>query len=419
MLRSLDRALDYVGAFGRSLNAGDLIASAQKRTGLDDFGQWNFREPLEVLLHAYENESALTTFGRLAARWDMSRMLTNLLRLRREEAEHPEILRESITQPIFILGMPRSGTTFLHNLLILDPNLRIPLCWQTILPYPLSDDPDTPDRRERVVRRQLAGFLRLAPHLPELHPLAANGAQECIEITGQVFQSMRYDTTHYVPSYEQWLDRAGHLEAYRFHRRFLQHLQHQDRPRRWVLKSPDHIFAFSALEKVYPDARFIFVHREPLRVLASVAKLTEILRWPFTRRVDRDQIGRQVMRRWRQGADALVAVSDRYRHSDRLLHLRHDDLIGDPIGTVKHIYRHFGMVLEEATARRFQQAIARRPNWGYGRNHYRLDEFGLEASEVKRAFEAYADYFGLASEAVNEPPARVRVGVVAPAPELS
>jgi hypothetical protein len=158
MLRSLDRALDYVGAFGRSLNAGDLIASAQKRTGLDDFGQWNFREPLEVLLHAYENESALTTFGRLAARWDMSRMLTNLLRLRREEAEHPEILRESITQPIFILGMPRSGTTFLHNLLILDPNLRIPLCWQTILPYPLSDDPDTPDRRERVVRRQLAGL---------------------------------------------------------------------------------------------------------------------------------------------------------------------------------------------------------------------------------------------------------------------
>src|SRR5262249_8838494 len=157
-----------------------------------------------------------------------------------------------------------------------------------------------------VVARQFAAFLRIAPELPSLHPLAADDSQECIEITGQVMRSMRFDTTHYVPTYQRWLDAEGHREAYHFHKRFLQHLQHQNGSGRWVLKSPDHIFALDALLDVYPDARLVFVHRDPLRVLSSVAKLTEILRQPFTREVDRLQIGRQVSERWRQGAKLLI-----------------------------------------------------------------------------------------------------------------
>lgn len=406
LFRGLDRALGFMGAFRRPLNADQLLESVCKTTGFDDFGEWNFAEPMAVLLDAYEHESQLTAFGRVAARWDISRILTNLLRLREEEKAHPEILAESIEQPIFILGMPRSGTTFLHNLLILDRSLRVPLCWQTIFPYPLKDDAHGRDRRRQRVARQLAGFLRLAPNLPDLHPLAADLAQECIEITGQVFRSMRFDTTHYVPSYERWLDSAGHLEAYQFHRRFLQHLQYQDKPRHWVLKSPDHVYAFSALEQVYPDARFVFVHREPLRVIASVAKLTEVLRWPFTRKVDREQIGRQVVGRWRQGTRALIEIAERYKGSNRLLHVRHEDLISDPIGSVQQIYRYFGLNLDQPTIDRFRRAIAQRPNGGYGRNSYRLDEFGLSAKDVKRIFQPYSEYFDLAGEALNVPPAR-------------
>jgi hypothetical protein len=199
----------------------------------------------------------------------------------------------------FILGLPRSGTTFLHNLLAHDEANRVPRCWQTVYPYPeagrrVSGD----DSRAHDVARKFNSFLAMVPELRSLHPLDAFAAQECIEITGQVLRSLRFDTTHYVPSYAAWLEQVGHLEAYRFHKRFLQDLQHQAGAGCWILKTPDHIFAIGALRAVYPDSRFIFVHRDPMEVLPSVARLTEILRQPFTQSVGRLQIGRQVNESW-------------------------------------------------------------------------------------------------------------------------
>ena len=143
---------------------------------------------------------------------------------------------------------------------------------------------------------------RLAPELSQVHPITAYSAQECTEITAHIFQSLRLDTTHRVPSYRRWLDRTGHRAAYRFHKRFLQHLQRQKGPGRWILKCPDHLFALEAIGEVYPDARFVFLHRDPTMVLASVARLTEVLRRPFTRQLDRHDLGRQVMQRVHVGA---------------------------------------------------------------------------------------------------------------------
>jgi Sulfotransferase family len=295
-----------------------------------------------VLLKAYTQESGLTALGRIAVRWDMLRFLSNLLRLREEEKKAPRILDEQIAAPIFILGLPRSGTTFLHNLMAQDPANLTPRAWQTIYPYPLRGSaPSAADSRQGMVKRQFAGFLRIAPELPSLHLLEADAAQECIEITGQVMRSMRFDTTHYVPSYERWLDAAGDREAYRFHKRFLQHLQHQNGAGRWVLKSPDHIFAMDALLEVYPYARLVLVHRDPLEVLASVARLTEILRKPFTRKVDRQQIGRQVSERWAQGARLLIETSMNQRESPaRIFHLKYRNLVGDPLAAVTALYQH-------------------------------------------------------------------------------
>src|SRR5208337_341980 len=144
----------------------------------------------------------------------------------------------------------------------------------------------------------------LAPAFQALHPLEAISPQECSEITAHVFRSLRFDTNYHIPSYRAWLDAdpVGHLPAYQFHRRFLQHLQHQAGPRasppRWVLKCPDHLFALEAIRAVYPDARLVFVHRDPVKVLLSVARLTEVLRRPFTRDLDPRTIGRDESARW-------------------------------------------------------------------------------------------------------------------------
>ena len=138
----------------------------------------------------------------------------------------------------------------------------------------------------------MRAFERLAPEFRGLHPLDATSPQECSEITAHVFRSLRFDTTYRIPTYRHWLDQASHVPAYRFHRRFLQHLQHQAPGGRWVVKCPEHLFALDAIRAVYPDARLVFVHRDPVKVLLSVAKLTEVLRRPFTRRLDRREIGR-------------------------------------------------------------------------------------------------------------------------------
>jgi len=389
LLGAADRVAVVFEPFRRPTSAAELSAAAQRRTGLTDFGDPGFEAPLEVLVRSYETEAELSAFGRLAARWDTIRFLVNLLQLRDAERRHPEILAQQVVAPIVITGLPRSGTSFLHALLGEDPANQVVRCWETI--YPLPDDDDGVarlDRRPARVERQLAGFARLAPELRQLHPLSAQSPQECTEITGHVFRSLRFDTTHHVPSYRQWLDREGHLAAYRFHKRFLQHLQFRNGARRWVLKCPDHVFALEALRAVYPDARLVVLHRDPLEVLASVARLTEILRRPFTRRIDRAEIGRQVAERWARGARLLIAAAG------PACHLGFRRLVEDPPRAVAALYDALGLGVDAALAARLGRAVAARENGGYGNNRYRLEEYGLDAATERRRFQDYTDHFG-------------------------
>ena len=176
----------------RALRADDLIERARRRTGLDDFGDTPFREGLDVLLRACNEEAGLSLFGRVCTRWDIVRFLSNLLRMQDEERRAPEILDEPIKRPIFITGLPRSGTTFLHQLLTGDNAARIPRVWQLIHPYPEKADARSDRRRVRVAR-QLRMFEFLAPGFRKMHPIGADSPQECSEVTAHIFASLRFD----------------------------------------------------------------------------------------------------------------------------------------------------------------------------------------------------------------------------------
>jgi hypothetical protein len=348
------KRLEFDAFVGALPNGSDSAGLA--RDDLDD--------PLRVLLQAYRDEAALSALGRLAVAWDIKRYLTNLRRLQDEEAHTPDIATEQIRAPVIITGLPRSGTTFLHNLLAEDPANQALRCWQAIYPYPDSTRPDGDDRRPRRVDRQLGSFALLAPAFRSLYPLDGRSPQECTEVTAHVFQSLRFDATHHVPSYRRWLDGSGHLPAYRFHKRFLQHLQRQGDRRRWVLKSPDHVFALDALSSVYPDARIVFMHRDPLKVLPSVAQLTEILRTPFTTRIDRRQIGDQIMTDWALGARTMIDADRHGRFAPaRIFHLHHGDLVSRPLDAVRRLYAHFGLPPRRGRGRAHGAARRRQPEW--------------------------------------------------------
>ncbi len=381
-----------LGLLDRPLRPDSLAALASRRSNLDDFGDSSFLDPLGRLLSACAAEASLSLVGRFATRWDVVRFLSNLLCLHEAEKRHPAILGLPIERPIFVTGLPRSGTTFLHRLLLEDQANRAPLVWQTIYPYPPQRGPDA---RIARVARQLRAFERLAPEFRALHPLDATSPQECSEITGHVFRSLRFDTTYRIPSYRRWLDQDGHLPAYRFHRRFLQHLEHQAPGRRWVLKCPDHLFALDAIRLVYPDARLVFVHRDPVKVLLSVAKLTEVLRQPFTRRLDPHEIGQQESARWMEGTRRMMEAGDDAGLPEKIHHVHHTELVGDPVGTVAALYRHFGLEPTPATASAIEAYVRRQPRGGYGPRDYRFEDHGLDADAEREKFRDYIQRFGV------------------------
>ena len=395
VLAGADTFADALGLLRRPLDADELVAIAQKRSGLSGFGDLSFVEPLRRLLEACKDEASLSLVGRIATRWDTVRFLSNLLKFHDVEIRAPAVLSEQVRQPIFITGLPRTGTTFLHRLLMEDPDNRAPTVWQTIYPYP---DQGGWDRRPARVARQLRAFERLAPEFRALHPLDATSPQECSEITAHVFQSLRFDTTHRIPSYRRWLDTTGHLAAYRFHRRFLQHLQHQNPGGRWVIKCPDHVFALDEIRTVYPDARMVFVHRDPVKVLLSVAKLTEVLRRPFTRRLDPKEIGQQESRRWLDGSERMIATGDDAGLPDQVFHVHYKALVADPVGTVAALYRHFGLTPRHDHVAAMGRYTAERPRGGYGPRQYRFEDHGLDGSLEREKFRPYMARFGIEPE---------------------
>ena len=400
VLQAADRVAERLGLFESPFSAEEMIGLARRRTGLSDFGAEPFEEGLRVLLEAYHREAELNLFGRFAARWDVLRFLTNLLRLRDAELRDPAILGQEIPRPIFISGLPRTGSSFFHNLLAQDPDTLAPFTWEMIYPEPLKAlGRGGRDLRAEKVDRQIARFARVVPDLTKAHPMTAYSTQECTEITAHVFQSLRLDTTHHVPSYRRWLDRTGHRTAYRFHRRFLQHLQRQKGRGRWIVKCPDHLFTLEAIFEVYPDARFVFLHRDPVKVMASVAQLTEVVRRPFTRRLDPHALGRQVNEHWLAGVNLLVEADAKgLFRPGTVRHLEYSALVADPFRTVTELYAQFDMPLEGAAAARIKTFIAERPNGGYAPRVMRLEDYGLCAPELREAYRGYMDHFDIGAE---------------------
>ena len=347
-----------------ALAPAPLIEAAGRATGLDPapLHAPHLTEALEQLTASLRREAALSPFGLLATRWDLARLLRTRLVLHDEEQRDPTIADRPLLPPIFVAGLPRSGTTFLHSLLACDDAHRAPRIWQTIHPYP---DHRAAERGAgpRKVQRQLRVFERLAPGIGKLHPMDAAAPQECTEIASHTFRSLRFDTTHHVPTYRAWLDRAGHDAAYRFEARFLRHLQGADAaPRRWVLKSPDHVFTADSLARVFPEARLVcWCIAIPRTCWPRWHGLTELLRAPFTTAIDRIAIGRKIADDWQDGMRRMVALADDPAFRDRLVHVHYGTLIAEPVHTVERIYEALGLTFGDDTRARIDGPCRARP----------------------------------------------------------
>ena len=374
----------------------DLLEAASRQTGLSNFGDTSFFEPLRRLIESLGADARLNPMGRLATRYDLIRLLVNRLQMEEDRKRNPGIAEEEIRSPIIITGLPRTGTTLLHSLLALDPANRVPLTWETMYPSP---PPETAtyytESRIALADRKISWFHLLVKGFNRIHPIGARLPEECLVILSHSFLSYQFETTHRLPSYLDWLNVQDFRPAYRVHRQFLQHLQWRCPGKRWILKAPAHMFDFEAMFWAYPDACVIMTHREPIEVTASNASLTATLRAAFSDDVDPFEVGPECSQRWAEAiGKALHSRDQGCAPAERFLDLYYVDLLTDPVSAVRKVYTHFDLPFPEGLKEKIQKFLGQNPKDRFGVHHYRLEDFGLNLEE-RRRYSSYRERFRL------------------------
>jgi hypothetical protein len=400
VMNALGRFLARVGIVPISLRDEDLMRLASKQTRLSDFGPDSFRPGLAKLLESIESDGQLTLFGRYFAKRQMIELLTHRLQLVDYRKKHPEIADEVIRRPLFILGLPRTGTTLLYGLLAEDPANRAPLSWEIDDPCPPAESESyhTDPRIERTQKR-FDQVDQLAPGFQTIHPVGALMPQECIVPTASEFMSIRFEMSFDVESYDRWFLEQDMTATYEHHRRFLQHMQSRHMAERWILKSPGHLGPIDTLFDTYPDAMVVQTHRDPIRVIPSVANLEYTMRLVASDAVDPARVGEQMLYVW----STLLAqgMTARERHPERegqILDLLMHEIVGDPIACVEKIYRHFELDLSQDARGRMQRYLIEHPKDEFGVHRYSLEAFGLDESTVNSLFKGYRERFGIEAE---------------------
>ncbi|MBW2289789.1 MAG: sulfotransferase [Deltaproteobacteria bacterium] len=381
-----------------------LLLAARKETGLEDFGGEGFREGLRRLVDSLNQDAQLNVLGRISARTTLQTSLRNRLQLQAHLKKHPQVAEQEIREPLFILGLPRTGTTVLFNLLALDPANRAPLAWEVERPCPPPhEETHHSDPRIESMQKQFANLIRMAPNLYAIHEFGAELPQECVAITGHEFLSVQFHIMFNVARYQEWLDRQSALPALEFHRRFLQHLQSEFPRKRWVLKTPGHLAAIDDLLEVYPDARIIHTHRDPVDVMPSLASLSYALRGISTDALDPHFVGRQQTELWAGHLERALRARERTRdRSDQFFDVQFEDVAEDPIAVIERSYAHFGIPFHEVARQRMQAYLAANPRGKYGAHRYSLDDFGLDRTTLQSQFSRYCEHFGIPTRADSE-----------------
>lgn len=375
-----------------SLEPDDLLDTARRSTGFHDFGGDSWRPHFDVLVSALRSEANLTAAGRIVARTDLLRVLRQRLLLTDLWAADPTILEEDIAAPVFVVGTGRSGTSILHELLALDPDNRTPSTWELLFPAEAAGD-DAPAAR-RAGHDVHAFWADLQPAYESMHHNDGDEPNECIFLTMLEFLSDQWGGTYEVPSYAAYLVRADQIEAYRLHRKVLQTLQRRQRAARWVLKAPSHLSQLRTLFAVYPDARVVQIHRDPLKTVPSTISLMGTIKSMRSDDVDVDALAPWISIGYGMMLDDTIdARAGGELPDDQFVDVRYADLMTDPVATIDRVYDRLGIARPPSLDATVIDYLAARPKGARGDHRYDLTDTGLDPVVERERFRRYqAEY---------------------------
>jgi len=373
------------------LEEESLIAAARKRTGLHHFGSDGFKLPMRRLLYSLEEEAGLHLLGRAVMRNSIIRALECRLRLENLTDLHPEISEIPVISPVFITGMQRTGTTMLHRLLSRAPGLRPLTAAEGLSPAPsgraLRNDPAAEKRRQALARRAERGMRYLSPALFAIHPIEADAPEEDVFLFDVSFISPAVDATLDVPSYSKWIREIDPRPPYETLRRLLQLLLWQ-KPGRYLGKTPHHQENLDALFDVFPDAKVIQTHRDPLKIVASFASMVAHAGAMLSSEFDAHRIGRRVADQMLNSVERMLAARAK-RPPGSILDVAYDDLVANPLAEMQKVYDFIGIEWNSAAEARTQRWIEENPQHKYGMHRYQLSDFGLDECELAVRFKPY------------------------------
>lgn len=372
-----------------SFSADELEAGARAATGLEDFGSTYYRDGLEHTVAALNAEANLNDMGRVIQHATISNALIQRLKIIETYARHPEIADEVVDGPVVILGLPRTGTTALGQLVASDPQFRSLRTWESQAPTPPPEaETQYTDPRIAQAAEGLAMIDTMFPEFKTMMNSAPDEATECQDLMGMSFRTYHFDGVVRVPSYVEWLLGTDMRETYEYHRQVLKLLQWHCKPNLWLLRTPVHVFALDAFVEAYPDAKFLWSHRDPAKVLGSVCSLIGYVRSWSSDYSNPHELGAEQLAWWAEGIGRAMDFRERVG-DDRFVDVSFADLQTDPVGAVASCYARLGLEFDVTARAKVQHWADAHGPGQRGTHTYDLADYGLTETKVH---EAFADY---------------------------
>jgi Sulfotransferase family len=377
------------------INADEILANARAETGLTELGDDSILAPFHLLVDSINKDAKLTERGEGAFVRTVTGYIANRLRVEDWLAKHPELLDRPVEKPMFVFGLPRTGTTLTINLLNEDPARRNFLRWEAFdsVPPPKPEELHAGPRFQKA-QHQIDFSLKHVPHISAIHHEDGDSPCECQFAMSPSFCAQVYDSQYYIPDYHKWfLYEADYRPAFRYQKRLLQLLQ-AETGGQWTLKNPWHPLYLDALNEVFPDAQLVMTHRDPVDVVGSACSLVWNVRVMLASEVDREQLGRDMVETF----ELMVARQNAFRakHGRGAIYdIQYEEQVADPIGTMQRLYAHFGTELTADAEARMRAYMANKPKDRFGKHVYDLADYGLTPDYIRERFGDYCRDFSI------------------------
>lgn len=361
---------------------------------LPEYLRENVRPGVDRLLKAIEEATDFNDVGFSRTMANVHDDLARLKAIADDRARYPEIAEVEIKQPMFILGMPRCGTSLLHALIDADPDVRTPLQWEIANPSPPPEAAtfDTDPRIDLFEEHQRAMFGGEYDELKKGHPIGPLIPQECGSFMTTSFQSSNPCMVSHLPSFYEWFLGIDGTFRYEVHKMWLQHLSWRNPRKHWALKIQEHMYMMPALREVYPDAIFVQPHRDPTTVIASISQLIRVIRDPAYDHQDSHALGQELLHMWHDGLKRLMEYR-RQTPDLPIYDMHYKDLVRDPVAAVKGIYDHYGWTFTDAAAEGILRWVRENPADKHGKRTYSLEEFGLTEDDIRAVYGDYIEEY--------------------------